>query len=228
MAGTSYVVHFPAHQYLGLIGLGPLEYEPVIAASFRKYIGSGDTVVDIGANIGMHTVLASSLVGPSGTVIACEPDPQSLVLLSKCVITNRLSNVKVYGLAIGDHAGSVDLHVDLRTARTTSLLPSAWSPDKQSRFPLRCGQSTLDRVTEALKAVSLVKVDVEGAELAVLKGGQESIRRWRPVVLIECLEVNLPALEVYFNNINYKVLDVVTKRAVVKQTYSGNVLALPD
>lgn len=75
----------------------------------KRYLRPGDTSRDVGANVGVYTLLAASLVGPTGTVHAFEPRPKALGYLYENISLNKLRNVQVYELALSDRAGEAHL-----------------------------------------------------------------------------------------------------------------------
>ncbi len=76
----------------------------------RRYLRSGDSVLDIGANIGVYTLLAASEIGPTGQVLAFEPVPETSRRLLENIEINQLDNVQIYTCALGDKNGSVYLN----------------------------------------------------------------------------------------------------------------------
>src|SRR5205807_1642328 len=74
--------------------------------AFASLVREGDTVIDIGANWGLHTILLSQCVGRSGRVIAVEPEVRALSELVWHLNANKCDNVKIYRCAIGDHSGT--------------------------------------------------------------------------------------------------------------------------
>lgn len=142
----------------------------------------GDTFVDVGANVGFYTRMGSTLVGESGQVLAFEPLPSALRLLQ--MNTKSLTNVVVDARALSDHNGDEDFHVR-EQGDTSSLLPG----DVSSK--VRVAVTTLDsRMLNgdgAAARVDFIKIDVEGAELNVLRGAAKTIERFQPLVYFEFL-----------------------------------------
>lgn len=84
-------------------------YENYEREVFRQFCKPGSTVVDVGANVGLYTVIAASRVGEEGKVIAIEPHPESYRYLQKTIEANRLSRVKTFNVALGDRRKKIDL-----------------------------------------------------------------------------------------------------------------------
>ena len=156
------------------------EYLP--SSVFVAHIPEGSLVVDIGANLGEYTALAARATGKQGRVVAYEPNPLVRERLVRNIKVNNLENVEVSPLALGSEDGEAILRV-----------PS----DESGLGTLRAGVSgteyhvqtrRLDTVlSEADKRrVAMVKVDVEGLELQVFHGAQETLETARPMILYEC------------------------------------------
>ena len=162
-------------------------------AGFRfleRFLQSGMMVFDAGAHEGYYTLFASKRVGRGGKVIAFEPSPRERKALRWHVLINRCWNVRIHGLALGNESEEAELHV-VNGAQTglNSLKPPA-VPGKTRT--LRVQVTSLDdwlRVRN-LGRVDFIKLDVEGAELSVLNGARELLRRRpRPVILAEVEDV---------------------------------------
>jgi len=224
--GTPYRVRFPAAQYLGWISIGGMKREQHLAQHFRDHIHPGDTVIDVGANVGVYTMLAAALVGQSGHVHAFEPDPQSMCYLLTTVNRNRLTGrVTLWSVAASDRSASARLYLDLKTARTTSLNADAYSPDAQVRQPLAVGTARLDDLIT--QPPQFIKIDVEGAELAVLSGASGLLRDYHPVLLVEVLPDNLPSVTDLLVSLGYSLADAGSGTVLGSGAYTGDVLAVP-
>jgi FkbM family methyltransferase len=149
--------------------------EPGTIEWIRLEVGSGDVFYDIGANIGVYTLPAARRVGPSGTVYAFEPHLANAQSLLKNVGRNGLGEaVEVMTCALSDHDGFLDFAY-------SSLRPGdfdALDEEKASLTPLFSElkhSATVDGLieTEAIRPPNLVKIDVDGTELAVVKGMSE-------------------------------------------------------
>jgi FkbM family methyltransferase len=213
---------------MGLLLPGGMKYEPGIAAQVRRWVGPGQMVVDVGASIGLHTLLAAHLVGPRGRVHCFEPDPQSAQYLLDNIRLNGLDQVTPWSLALSDSDGSSELHLDHKAARTTSLLPNWELPyERHDRQQLRVGTARLDSL--ALGPVHFLKIDVEGSEGSVLAGGRATIAGSRPVVLIEVFGADgLQDVVSFFDELDYEVVDAETGSPPGPAgSYSGNLLGAP-
>jgi FkbM family methyltransferase len=156
----------------------------------ERYLKPGMTVLDIGAHHGFYSLLASSKVGSKGQVFAFEPSPRERERLSKHLRFNYCRNVQVEPTALGEAEGHADLFlVEGYESGCNSLRPPAVDEEtRQLRVPVIRLESFLQR--ERLESVDFVKLDVEGAELGVLRGCGSLLDRFpRPVILAEVQDI---------------------------------------
>jgi len=159
-------------------------YEPQEIRFFRSMLKPGDTALDIGANFGLYTILAAKQVGREGRVLAFEPNPNSLRYLRLNILLNRQSRIEVVPVALSNEEGETEFICVSQGAY--SALKVGETPGTTSAITVR--QTTLDAIAaaESLYLVDFVKMDVEGAELLVLQGGEEFFSRIpRPLVMCE-------------------------------------------
>lgn len=169
-------------------------YEPIVRQMLSPCLL--EVVVDIGANIGVHTVWLSRKVGPSGVVLAVEPERTNFTILNLNKRINNLSNVIPIMLALGADSGEAQLLVPRPSVMgQVTTIPSS-TLSKPSVVTVDC--ETLDDVLSAfgISQVSAIKIDVEGAELGVIQGAEQTIMKFRPRLVIEAHGVvNLNSLE---------------------------------
>lgn len=143
----------------------------------------GDTVVDAGANIGLFTVPLARAVGSTGCVIAIEPNAAAVERLRASIALNRLTNVQVETAAVGDTSGQAEFFVAADSAYS-GLQPDERSP---ATATTTVQMVTVDAVwaSAGRPRVTLLKLDVEGAEARALAGAEELLAACRPAVLLE-------------------------------------------
>lgn len=139
-------------------------FEKAEIAHLCSLAKKGDTVVDVGANIGFYTIYFSKAVGPQGTVLAFEPDPENIKLLRENVKLNRCTNVKIFPFALGNADTTEKLFLCSENKGYQSLADLAHT-----------GQYIEIGVKEARTALAgynptIAKIDVEGAEPLVWQG----------------------------------------------------------
>jgi FkbM family methyltransferase len=158
------------------------EYEPAISNIFRKLVKPGDVCFDIGANVGWFTTLFQKLTGSTGAVHAFEPIPKTFELLSKNAARNKTSDkIFLNNTALGDVETQIDLHIfpDLPDGHASI---STFGHENFEIF--HCPMITLDSYLEEKRVenVNFVKIDIEGAELMMLKGAAKLFEQKMPPV----------------------------------------------
>ncbi|HEX3911366.1 MAG TPA: FkbM family methyltransferase [Solirubrobacteraceae bacterium] len=163
--------------------------EPEVQRALQELIKPGQTVYDVGANIGFFTILCSRLVGPEGHVYAFEPIPQNLATLRHNVTLNALSNVTIVDKALSSSTGVAQMFVSPWSAFHSLNVEGA---TKQEDHGPDEGEVTVQTVTldefvqgEGVRAPDLLKIDVEGAELIVVQGMSQTLRAEEPLLLVE-------------------------------------------
>ena len=153
----------------------------------RETVRPGDVFFDVGANVGFFTLLAARLVGPSGTVVAFEPQPENLEALRGNVSLNGFSNVIVDPRAVSGSSGSGVL--DWRNPPTARLVDGGEAHSGRS-FSVRT-TSIDDYVADNPGHVPrMVKIDVEGHELDVIRGMKRTLLEHGPTILCELHRTN--------------------------------------
>jgi FkbM family methyltransferase len=162
-------------------GLRSGEYEPHLTAVFERHCVPGATVVDIGANLGYYSLLAARLVGPSGRVIALEPNSENCRLLLSSLRRSGLRNVQVLPVAADVHTGWA--YYSTHVGSNGGLIDDG---DLLARPGVVVPTFRLDELVAG--PVGLLKMDVEGAEGRVVRGATRLIERDRPIVTTELKE----------------------------------------
>jgi FkbM family methyltransferase len=164
-------------------------YERELVNVFKKMLKPGMTVLDLGANIGYFSVLASGLVGNRGQLHAFEPAPTCFTRLKKNLAA--FSWAHVHSIAVGDEPGTARFHFSHKGNETGwgSLLPD----DNVSAQEITVPVLTLDTWAhnQAIRRVDLIKMDLEGAEYRAIKGAEALLCQHRPLVVAELNEVCL-------------------------------------
>jgi FkbM family methyltransferase len=147
------------------------EFEPGESDAVRALVRPGDFVVDVGANLGWFSLVMAETVGSSGEVWAVEPMPLILPALKRNLALNESLQVRLFEVALGEASGATEIHV-------FSGLPhghaSVSTLDRQDYISHQVGRRTLDDLLGGL-VPAFVKVDVEGSELAVLRGARATL-----------------------------------------------------
>ncbi len=171
-------------QYVFVTG----DYEEPTALLMSQLVMPGDTVVDVGANVGFFTLLLSRLVGPAGRVIAFEPMPHALSRLKTHLSLNRCDNVTVLESAVGAGSGTTRLYLGPRHHTSISSLQPR---DGAATVEVAC--TSLDAALSGHGRISLVKIDTEGWEPAVIAGANRlRASEAPPFVIAEVSEPGWP------------------------------------
>jgi len=164
-----------------LLGSADLDVQNAL----QTLVHPGDVIYDIGANVGFFTVIAARLTGPSGRVIAFEPIEENRELLEDNARSNGFAHVTARNFALAERDGTAEF---LLSANATfgGLADAAGKVDNQvGRMEVKvCRLDSVVRC-ESLPLPRIVKMDVEGAEAAVLDGARETIQQARPILIIE-------------------------------------------
>jgi FkbM family methyltransferase len=147
-----------------------------------EFVRTGDTALDIGANWGLYAWRLGQAVGAGGSVHSFEPSDRSIRVLQR--ISKRMPALALHEVALSDESGTANLHVPILEGKSLGALGSLNAPSiEHETHSVRTAR--LDEVLGPDVSPSFVKIDVEGHELAVLKGGDSLLRRSLPVLLIE-------------------------------------------
>jgi FkbM family methyltransferase len=154
------------------------EYEPEVSWIYPYLLRTGDTMIDGGAHIGYLTLLGSSCVGPRGAVHSFEPVSLTHDALARNVARNRATNVRLNRAALGPAAGTLDLELPIDPEGEGILAWGATAIQAGRGAIERVPMVTLDEYAERaqLRSVRVLKLDLEGAELAALAGARELLR----------------------------------------------------
>ena len=167
-------------------------FEETELVFLKRFLRKGDVFVDIGANIGLYSILASSYVGKNGSVISFEPAPNTYKRLIRNIELNCISNITAQKIAISDSSDTLDLIIskDGYDAWNSLAKPAQGSVFENVR--VRC--NTIDeiiKINSKFSTAKLIKIDIEGWELRALKGGERFLKNENsPTIVIEFTEQN--------------------------------------
>lgn len=156
-------------------------YEPEVGQVFRRLLRPGMGVIDIGANIGLYSMLSASLVGPAGHVLAIEPNPRNVRLLEASRRANGFAHVTIAQVAAGAEVGLLVLHATHSNGTTSKPLPELAA--LLASETVACVRA--DSLADPNRRVDLIKLDAEGAEHKALEGCAAILRRWHPTLITE-------------------------------------------
>ena len=159
-------------------------YELEVQQLLSAILKPGDRFVDVGANIGMITLHAARLVTESGKVDCFEPNPDCVQSIRDTLARNNLKHVNVYPVGLSDRTGLLQLNLTSSHTGTATLAPV---PGVTKSFDVQTliGDDVLLADPQRMK---LIKIDVEGFELHVLKGLKRALEMFQPLVITEFVE----------------------------------------
>ena len=161
-------------------------YQEDVICALSALVKPGDTVIDIGAHHGLMSIVASRLAGPSGRVIAFEPNPESLPILERHFALNGATNVTVESVGLMDKESVELFYANRGTCSWNSTFIRDFANDMSRDEPIEIKTTTLDRYCEGKKChPALIKVDTEGSEFLVLNGGRGVLESRRPHLILE-------------------------------------------
>ena len=161
-------------------------HDPSMARVLRHVTRPGSACIDLGANIGAYTLIMAFAAGPAGSVIAVEPHPEIAAELSKNLALNRLDNVTVINAALTQEDGETALFSRARDATNrlaSSLRPSGGAGERT--IPVKTISARVLESALENRSCDVIKIDVNGAEMIVLRELGEMISRRRPCLLVE-------------------------------------------
>lgn len=168
---------------------------------------AGNVVVDAGAHVGLYSIKASKLVGPEGRVLAIEPHPLNYTVLASNIRLNRIRNVEALYSALGDSDAYVKLHLAYSDSGSHSIMPHSIMPRSEDFVFVKVKR--LDTVVREYRIhkIDFIKMDVEGAELLLLKGAEKTLEEFRPNLAIAAYHYpkEIDELSDYLRNFDYEL-----------------------
>lgn len=156
-------------------------YDEPFTNLVRRTLSSGHVAIDVGANIGLFTMLMAWQVGPSGSVLSYECEPRNVALLRETVAMNYATWVELHDTAVGAAAGTATFYRTSRFQGNASLVEH--DADYRDRFggvdtvePIEVEVVPLDDQLGRFEQIDLIKIDVEGAENEVLAGMRQLLK----------------------------------------------------
>ena len=185
------ILHLPIGKFFGpaadstviaAIVKGGGVYEPHVVKKINEYLEQGDTFLDIGANLGYFTLMASHLVGQEGKVIAFEPVTEIYKYIAKNIEINSLTNVTLYKYGLWSEKVEKTFGVPEKAFGGAHVIPDGrYGRTNAFQESIQCQR--LDDIFSG--PVKLIKMDIEGSEPYALQGMTRTVEKWRPIILCE-------------------------------------------
>ncbi len=163
--------------------LGP-RYELKETRFFRRYLKAGMVFFDVGANVGYYSLLAADILN-DGSIHSFEPVGQQYEDLMENLQRNELTNVTVNRLIMSNRSGSLDIHLGSEDNSGSASVEFVYREADAGKETVEC--TTLDEYVKKheIRQIDVIKIDTEGHETSVLQGAQETLQKFKPLLLIE-------------------------------------------
>ena len=198
----------PEHQYLYFYGTHDERY---VVTKLLKIIKPGDICWDIGANIGFYTCLLASQVENTGAVVAFEPAAHTCGYLHENISLNQFTNVTVVNKGIGDKAEQRNLYYS-EAALTEGTASLKYTEGRAASESVTL--DTIDHLISALPPPNFIKIDVEGYQLEVLRGGASCLKTYAPLLMAELKDVgetnrgDFSEIEKHITDLGYSLYEI--------------------
>ena len=172
-------------------------YARALIELITRIVRPSDVCIDVGAQKGYVTLHLARAVGPTGLVVAVEPDPRASAILRSHCDRNSLTNTQVHECCLGDQAGQCDFTLSHQLGWSSRFPNDLAKPAIASTISVQTRR--LDDIIEdtgiapVTHRLSLIKIDAEGSEPLIIQGAQETLKRFRPAVHIEVNKSSLHA-----------------------------------
>jgi FkbM family methyltransferase len=185
-----YLAAAPLDDYCGKAIFYAGELDRKVSWVCSRLVEPGDTVLDIGANMGLVSLVLSALVGEQGHVHAFEPIPDMQALIDLSIARNGIENIRLHRMALGAEPDELVLSIPRGHAGAASFVPTwAYADDIRICVPVNTLSAAL--ADQAIEKIRLVKVDVQDFEPQVFMGAAELFARTPPdVILFELVNLN--------------------------------------
>lgn len=194
-------------------------YDPNLIVAVNSFLHKGSTFIDVGSNMGYFSLLASSVVGEDGTILAIEPSSRDYNRLVDNVNINQLHNISPYRLAISDKNGQAKISIACEERSALNTLGTSFGFKGVEKISVEDVETaTIDDLVqkEKITSIDVLKVDVEGSELVALRGARNSIEKFRPVIMLGANEgalnacgVDIGELKTLLKDLRYKAYVLV-------------------
>lgn len=200
-------------------------YRPWVLPYFDRLLTKGQTVVDVGANVGQFTLWAAKRVGTEGMVVAFEPDRSSFEKLLKNVQLNSLQGVLLENIALSNYDGEAILHLNDELDDNKGQSSLSRLTHHRRTQPVICQKLDNFLSQQRIRKVHVVKIDTQGAELRVLRGAANVIEKNRPAIILRCHEKRCRAMgdstlaiQEFFVDRGYDLFEIHWRKGLIEVT----------
>ena len=210
-------------------------WEPELETLLKKLLVKGGVFLDIGANIGYHSLAVAKKYSNSVQVYSFEPQPSLCSQINASIKKNNLTNIHVVPFALSNQDGELQINIPEENVGGSSLIPNL-NYHIAFKRPVLIQVKTLDVLAKDYGRVNVIKLDVEGFELEVLQGGIQVLRSSRPVIVLEfspiiysySQAVNANAIIDLLEGIGYSFYNLKGEKIDLRKWYDNNKLGQID
>jgi FkbM family methyltransferase len=209
------------HRYINSFWVGNFEIE--VQRALARELRSGNHFLDVGANAGLLSLVGWKVVGPQGRVTSVDPDPVNHEALSELIELNNCSNWQLRQVAVSDSTGTGSF------SRSKPGSPMGKLGTVAGAETIDVKLATLDQLIEEVGVPDVIKMDIEGAEVAALRGAKELLARHAPKWLIELHsdECGRGVREILAAN-GYRFSDIDGTGVPASASLPGHVIAIKE
>jgi len=230
--GHSFIWSDPTNSddLLTMIVAGRVSFEAEESRLLMSLIDPEQVVLDIGANIGWHSVEFCSAVGAKGKVHAFEPLPENYQLLTRNLALNYPQKAwEAYNYALGSSSGKAKLYVPTHLGLSFSSLIKDYNQDMTSAREVEVSIETLDSFMNKnqITRIDFIKCDVEGAQLDTFRGGEKLLEKFQPLIYCEINNRDSREIFTFMEKYGYQAYHHNNKYRF-KEVFDYNAKKLPD
>jgi FkbM family methyltransferase len=201
--------------------------EPDTQHAMQANIKPGDCFWDVGCNVGFLTVIGARMVGSGGKVFAFDPVPLHVQMTEQNLKANNFDNARVLQMALSSQAGTAKFGVAPIASQSTL---SASGLAREGATVIEVQTQTVDRLVqqEGLTPPNVVKIDVEGAEVDVLRGMSQTLRQCRPIIILDTHGEHMACAKILADAGYFCGTGAHPDRLVEESQYFCQLLAIPS
>lgn len=218
--------------------LATKHYEPELIEIIKDYVDPEKDVLDIGANIGLFTVLFSKIISKKNKILSIEPTPHALKFLYNNIIRNDCKDSVIIFEGVAANTSGICQLKTITGMEEYSSLGNIVHPAVKDIIPktINVKSDTIDNLVRNFNLnPGFIKIDVEGAEYSVLKGSINTLETHKPIIVSELSELLLSSFEGnskeildFLKNIGYEVFNANDTNAIAKAPFEGEIIAIPS
>ncbi len=205
------------HDYIGhffYFGCKDIEQSKLM-----NLINDGDFIIDVGTNYGTSLLQFANLIGGKGRVFGFEPDPTNFEICKQNIQINPFTNLYVENFGLGNKECDVNLVIETESNRGSSRISKNINGNEFQQIKIIRFDNWIKE--KKIEKINLIKIDVEGYEMEVLKGAEQSIKKFKPILFIELDDKNLKLqnssakeLISFLINLDYNIINSLTDKKV--------------